>query len=352
MDIPALKKWFFLHRRDLPWRKTPSPYQVWISEVMLQQTRVHAVIPFFSRFMERFPHVKDLAKAPIEEVIKVWEGLGYYSRARNLHEGAKYLVKWHGGEIPKTREELEKIKGIGSYTAGAILSFAYKKKATAIDANIARVMARFFGIEDKITLSKVQKTLETTLYDLLPEQEPWIALEALIELGALVCDKKPECMKCPLAEGCIAKKEQKVDILPLKETKRKATHLHRLVILVEHAGRFLVKKGEKGKVMADLYEFFYVESADFAEINEIEQIEEVKFHRFFSRKIKITSKILHPREKHSFTRFVSHLIPVHLEVETPFSLEGYEWITKKEMRKVPFSSGHKKLLQKIVFSEK
>ncbi|NRA90187.1 MAG: A/G-specific adenine glycosylase, partial [Simkaniaceae bacterium] len=143
MDVTAIRKWFFKNRRNLPWRENPSPYEVWVSEIMLQQTQVSVVVPYFERWMNIFPTIEKLAGAPLEKVIKAWEGLGYYSRARNLHEGAKYLMEENGGELPSSAAELEKVKGIGPYTVGAILSFAYKQKRAAVDGNVLRVLARY-----------------------------------------------------------------------------------------------------------------------------------------------------------------------------------------------------------------
>src|SRR3990167_4180187 len=148
-DHESLKRWFFINRRILPWRENPSPYEVWVSEVMLQQTRVSVVIPYFNRWMKHFPTISDLAKASIEAIIKVWEGLGYYSRARNLHEGAKYLLQFHAGELPDSPEHLKKVRGLGPYTIGAIRSFAFKQKAAAIDGNVLRVIARYFSIMEE-----------------------------------------------------------------------------------------------------------------------------------------------------------------------------------------------------------
>ena len=153
MQIKKLLQWFLANKRDLPWRKDRTPYAVWISEVMLQQTQVVHVIPYFERWMEKFPTVEKLAKASLDEVIKIWEGLGYYSRARNLHVAAGQLLKYHNGKVPSCKEELKKIKGLGPYTIGAILSFAFQKKEACIDGNVKRVMARYFAICDDIGIA-------------------------------------------------------------------------------------------------------------------------------------------------------------------------------------------------------
>src|ERR1700722_10190653 len=179
-DIDSLKDWFVREKRDLPWRENPSPYAVWISEVMLQQTQASVVIPYFERWMARFPTVAVLAEASQGEVIKMWEGLGYYSRVRHLHQAAKDLMYRYAGDLPRTREGLEGIKGIGPYTRGAILSFAFHQKAAAVDGNVLRVLARYFAIEEEI--EKAKKSITELTESILPEEEPWIVMEGLIEL--------------------------------------------------------------------------------------------------------------------------------------------------------------------------
>ena len=245
-ESQKLKDWFFLNRRLLPWRENPSPYEVWVSEVMLQQTQVTVVVEYFQRWMNLFPTVQALAAAPSGKVMKAWEGLGYYSRARNLHQGAQYLMEHHGGELPPNREDLKNVKGLGPYTIGAVLSFAFKQKASAVDGNVLRVLARYFCIEEEIDKSTTRKKIEQLTNDLLPNREPWVVMEALIELGALVCKKKPACHLCPLQQGCRAFKSCKAELLPIKKPRIKITHLHRIVTVIHTGKKVLMKQGEKG----------------------------------------------------------------------------------------------------------
>jgi A/G-specific adenine glycosylase len=179
-EVEKLRSWFLSQRRDLPWRENTTPYAVWVSEIMLQQTQVAVVIPYFQRWMDKFPTICSLAAASIEEVIKEWEGLGYYARARNLHAGAQYVVKNHAGELPETEAELRKIKGLGDYTIGAIRSFAFNHKAATVDGNVLRVLARYYGISDDISKMKSVKKFQGLAQSLLPEIEPWIISESLM----------------------------------------------------------------------------------------------------------------------------------------------------------------------------
>ena len=187
----GLLEWFEANKRVFPWREHPTPYRVWISEVMLQQTRAQVVVSYFDRWMKRFPNVEALAAAPIEEVIKIWEGLGYYSRARNLHKGAQEIVRKHGGRIPNTREALLELPGLGPYTAGAILSFGFHQRATAVDGNVLRVLSRFGWIAEDIGKIAARRKIEALAESLLDEKKPWVSAEALIELGATICLPQP-----------------------------------------------------------------------------------------------------------------------------------------------------------------
>jgi A/G-specific adenine glycosylase len=340
-DWTPLKAWFLDEKRDLPWRNNPSPYQVWISEVMLQQTQVAVVIPYFERWMEKFPTIQKLAEAPIDEVIKIWEGLGYYSRARNIHETAKYIMKEHEGVIPNTKEELSKMKGLGPYTIGAIQSFAFKMKAAAVDGNVIRVLSRYFLIEDDISKGKTVNSMRNFLQEQLPEDESWIISEALIELGATVCQKKPRCQICPLKKTCKGYIQGVAHELPVKSAKIKYEKLFRAVGVVNFENQYLVRRGEKGQIMSDLYEFPYME------IQESEEPKAISLTKHFKKSFGISLKYVsdYPKMSHSFTRFRVVLSPYQYQVKEKFELEGYEWRTLEELKKLAFSSGHRKILQ-------
>lgn len=325
-----LMVWFQKNKRDLPWRKNVSAYGVWISEVMLQQTQVATVIPFYLRWMKAFPTLEDLAKAPIDQVIKLWEGLGYYSRARNLHFGANYIVKYLNGKIPDTKEELLKIKGIGPYTCGALLSFAFKKRATLIDGNVKRVASRFWGLKMSFVQKKEYAQLESFLEQSLPISSEWIFNEALMELGATVCTpKNPDCTNCPLNQQCYAYQHQKQMSFPLKVQRQKSIRLKRAVFILEHKGHLLIEKRDEG-VMKDLYEFPYLE---FFSKKEADQ--KLSYYKTISHQITPMPKVIHTFTHHHVTLF-----PYYIQIKE--KLGNGLWLPLELIEKKPFSSGHRK----------
>ncbi len=229
----SLVGWFNDNHRSFPWREERTPYKVWISEVMLQQTRASVVVPYFIKWMQQFPDVLSLANASLEEVIKAWEGLGYYKRARNLHKGARQIAENFNGNLPDSREALDTISGLGPYTISAILSFGFHKRAAPVDGNVARVMSRYLAIEENICRSKVRKEIEEKTAALLDEEAPWVTAEALIELGATVCTPNPFCEACPLQADCLGLKKGIARTLPIKNGEKPITLLKRTVAVVE-----------------------------------------------------------------------------------------------------------------------
>lgn len=337
--VHPLKEWFQEQKRDLPWRQQANPYAVWISEVMLQQTQVAVVIPYFERWMRLFPTVEALASAPIETAIKAWEGLGYYSRVRNLHEGARYILKEHSGQIPVEAHALGKIKGIGPYTVGAIRSFAFNQKAAAVDGNVMRVIARYFCMEDDLSQPKTVTKIRSMVEEILPEDEPWVVMEALIELGATICSKKPKCDRCPVRNRCQAYVQGDTERLPNNFKKVKIEKLHRAVaVVVSSDGRYLVKKGEKGKVMSDLYEFPYFEILPTA-IEEAGLVKMIKNELDHSVTLKRSLSIV----KHSFTRYSVTLFPFQFTCENPKPIPQHLWLLPDELKHLAFSSGHRRI---------
>lgn len=334
-----LKGWFQTQKRDLPWRQQANPYAVWVSEVMLQQTQVAVVIPYFERWMRLFPTVEALASAPIEVAIKAWEGLGYYSRVRNLHEGARYILKEHNGQLPVEAHALAKIKGIGPYTVGAIRSFAFSQKAAAVDGNVMRVIARYFCLEDDLCLPKVVNKIRSMVEEILPEDEPWVVMEALIELGATVCTKKPKCSLCPIRNRCQAYAQGDAERLPNKSNKVKIEKLYRTVaVLTSNDGRYLVKKVEKGKVMSDLYEFPYFENP--SKIIEGRDLPEKIKNEF---DLTVSVKCALPIIKHGFTKYSVTLFPFQLMCASPKDIPNYHWLSPEELKHLAFSSGHRRV---------
>lgn len=346
-DIHFLKSWFLSQRRDLPWRNDPSPYEVWVSEVMLQQTQVAVVIPYFERWMERFPSIQHLAEADVKDVLKEWEGLGYYSRARNLHSGAQYVLDNHQGELPSSSELLRKIKGLGPYTVGAILNFAFHHRTPAVDGNVLRVIARYHNIKEDICKSSTVKDIHRIADSLLPEEEPWIVSEALIELGATLCNRRPRCFECPLHRSCKAFLSGTADQLPIKSPKKPTTFLYRAVAIIKKGKDILVRQAKDGKVMAGLYEFPYFElTKPELDREELSNLIRIRFG-YKTRWIQALSEA-----QHSFTRYRAHLFPHVFDVEdelstTILSDPDCEWLSRDSIKSLPFSSGHRRILHSI-----
>ncbi len=352
-DLLELKDWFLAERRELPWRQTNDPYAIWVSEIMLQQTRVAVVISYFQRWMEQFPTVQQLADASLNEVLKAWEGLGYYSRARQLHAGAKYIAAELNGKFPDSEEGLSKIKGLGPYTIGAILNFAFHQRIPAVDGNVLRVLSRYNAIEEDISKTKTIKQIRSMTQDLLPHKEPWIISEALIELGATICGRKPKCMQCPLNLSCKAHLRGIADQLPIKPQKAVAIQLYRAVAILVKDRKICLTKGNKGTIMADLYEFPYFE------LNSPKVSVEQLTHKLISHfGDQIAWNCAFPQVKHSFTKYRAELYPHLFHVqENHLSLKSsspypFEWHDLEFVKNLPFSSGHKRILQHLFHLQK
>lgn len=342
INFKKLKSWFLNEKRDLPWRYNPSPYGVWVSEVMLQQTQVAVVIPYYERWMKRFPTIKDLAEAQLDEVIKLWEGLGYYSRARCLHEGAQYVQQNHQGILPNNAEELKKIKGLGPYTIGAILSFAFHQRVAAVDGNVLRVLSRLFGIREDISKQKIINQFRDIAHTILPQEESWIQNEALIELGATVCSKKAKCIECPLRSDCQAFAKGIVNELPYKSTKISTQYLFRAVPVITSGQYVLVKRGEKGQIMSDLHEFPFFETSD--EGWPVQMLKE-QILTNWSLPLKFVKEL--STVNHSFTHYKVRLNPIHFSSSKTPSIPGYLWMSQEELKKLAFSSGHRRIYQRL-----
>ncbi len=265
----SLIVWYLRHKRDLPWRHTTDPYRIWLSEIMLQQTRVAQGMPYYFAFTEHFPTVFDLANASEEQVLKLWQGLGYYSRARNLHKTAQIVAFEFGGNFPGNYTELLKLKGVGEYTAAAIASFSYDEAVPVVDGNVFRVLSRYFDIETDIANASAKKEFAALAFELMPKNDPAFFNQALMEFGALQCvPKNPDCMACPLQSGCLALKYKKVNQLPVKskKTKVKNRFLNYLVLSDENGQTAIQKRTAKG-IWHNLYEFPLIETETESEAN-------------------------------------------------------------------------------------
>ena len=255
--VKPLLLWYRTNARDLPWRRQPAPYRVWVSEIMLQQTRVEAVKPYFARFMEAYPEISDLARAEEGQLMKLWEGLGYYSRARNLKKAAQAAVEQYEGCLPADFEKLKKLPGIGPYTAGAIASIAFQLPVPAVDGNVLRVMMRLLADRQDIARPDVKKQVEEKLKKVIPGDCPGEFNQALMELGALICvpNGSPKCAECPWEGLCLANRKGLTGEIPFKSPKKARRIEDRTVFLIQSEGKTGVRKrGEQG-LLAGLYEF-------------------------------------------------------------------------------------------------
>ena len=252
-----LLTWYDDCRRVLPWREEPTPYHVWISEIMLQQTRVEAVKPYYKRFLQHLPDIKSLAEAPEELLLKLWEGLGYYNRVRNMQKAAIQIMDEYRGEMPGEYLQLLNLKGIGSYTAGAIASIAFGKAVPAVDGNVLRVLARYRMDDELISDAKVKQRVEKELAEVMPKGRPGDFNQAMMELGAMVCapNGAPHCEKCPLQEGCLAYHENCTCDYPKKAVKKERAIEEKTVLLIQDADRAALRKRDKKGLLAGLYEF-------------------------------------------------------------------------------------------------
>ncbi|NBD23762.1 A/G-specific adenine glycosylase [Paenibacillus glycinis] len=258
-----LLSWYLANKRELPWRISRDPYRVWVSEIMLQQTRVDTVIPYYERFMEKFPTAAALATAPEPEVLKCWEGLGYYSRARNLQAGAREVLARHGGVLPDDRDAVAALRGVGPYTTGAIMSIAFNRPEPAVDGNVMRVLSRYFCLEDDIAKPSTRIGIEKLAASLIPEGAAGDFNQALMELGALVCTpKSPGCLTCPVMMHCEGRMAGKEHTLPIKTKAKPPRRETRIAALIsgsgEHAGKLLARRRPDSGLLAQMWELPHV----------------------------------------------------------------------------------------------
>lgn len=252
----ALLQWFEAEARDLPWRRTRDPYRVYLAEIILQQTRVAQGLPYYERFLERFPTLKDLAAADEQDVLKQWEGLGYYTRARNMHKAAGILMEQYAGCFPDNPESLVLLPGIGRYTAGAIASIAFNKPVPLVDGNVKRVLARLYAIDDPIDLHPTEQLLWERAATMIPADKPGNFNQAMMELGARICTPKaPQCEICPVQRHCCAKTQKRQDVLPVRLPKKDIPHHQVAIAAIYSNGRYLIGKRPSKGLLGGLWEF-------------------------------------------------------------------------------------------------
>jgi A/G-specific adenine glycosylase len=263
--ISKIISWYIDNKRDLPWRKTTNPYHIWISEIILQQTRIYQGIGYYNRFIKKFPDVESLANADEDEVLKLWQGLGYYSRARNLHATARIIVKNYNGNFPKEIEEIKSLKGIGQYTASAIASISYKLPYPAVDGNVYRVLSRLFGIYTQIDSTAGKKEFYELSGELIDKKNPDLYNQAMMEFGAIQCvPKSPECIKCPVNIYCFAYKNHEIPNLPVKskKSKQKERFFNYLLIWEKDKKNMYLSRRKGNDIWKNLYELPLLESKE------------------------------------------------------------------------------------------
>ena len=266
----SLIKWYEANKRELPWRDISDPYRIWISEIILQQTRVNQGLSYYLRFIERFPDVKALAIANEDEVLKYWQGLGYYSRARNLHKTAQIIAEKYKGKFPNSYTDIVQLKGIGAYTAAAVCSFAYNQAYAVVDGNVYRVLSRLFAIETPIDSNKAKKEFSELATNMLDKSKPGIHNQAIMEFGALQCvPVQPDCNACPFQKTCKAYKLDLVDKLPIKASKTKVRERFFNYFLIQYQSKIYIQKRTEKDIWQNLYELPLIESNKLFEPEEI-----------------------------------------------------------------------------------
>ncbi|MFM1655281.1 A/G-specific adenine glycosylase [Brevibacillus sp. B_LB10_24] len=340
-----LLAWYDQQKRDLPWRINSDPYRVWVSEIMLQQTRVETVKPYYENFMQQFPNVEALADAPEDQVLKAWEGLGYYSRARNLQAAARQVKEEYGGYVPDTIEEISTLKGVGPYTAGAILSIAYGKPEPAVDGNVMRVFSRLLYMEDDIAKPSTRVIFEELVRQTIPADRAGDFNQALMELGALVCvPRNPQCLTCPVFDYCLARREGVQDRLPVKGKAKPPRPVHYLVAVVRRGDELLISRRPEQGLLAGMWEFPMVEAKP--RLDPADLLEEVLQDRYG-----ITAAYGGEltRVQHTFSHLHWELDVYLYEYEAgAVTADSARFVPQDELQAYAFPVAHSKIIQALI----
>jgi len=330
----SLYDWYNVNYRDLPWRSTKDPYHIWLSEIILQQTRIDQGLKYYQTFIEHYPTIEDLADASEEEVLKDWQGLGYYSRARNLHFAAQQIMSEHGGNFPSTYSDIKALKGVGDYTAAAIASFAFDLPHAVVDGNVYRFLSRLFGISTAIDSTEGIKVFKSLAQTLLSETEPAIHNQAMMEMGATVCTpKKTKCKECLFVEKCIAHKEHTIDQLPVKKKKiTQRTRFFHYLILDCNEFLWLNKRDQKG-IWQNLYDFPLIEASE-------QQRTKKELHQavasMFNAEMKFNLLYISDLRKHILSHQIVKARFYHLKTDNvPIKSDYFLQIRKAELKNYP-----------------
>jgi A/G-specific adenine glycosylase len=357
MKTSALLRWYHANKRDMPWRSDPTPYKVWISEMMLQQTRVETVIPYFERFIKRFPSIEVLADASIEDVLKLWEGLGYYSRARNLHKAAKIVADQFGGALPQTAAELQTLPGIGPYASAAVAGIAFGEAVPVVDGNVLRVVTRLHVIEDDISRNPTREHVRSLL--LAPIQrsgDPSAFNQAIMELGAMICTPKhPNCAECPFCETCEAHKSNKVDQFPVKVKKPAIPKIDVVVAVISDLGNrsaVLVQQRNGSGMLPGLWEVpgGKIQPGETYATAAIRKVKEQ-----LNLEIDVPGKVL-TELKHTYSHFRVHITAVTATIRDGLPVAGKgidqaRWVTVDECAELAFGKAARQILDHVFGEE-
>ncbi len=328
-----LIQWYQQNKRDFPWRKDQDPYHIWISEIMLQQTTTETVIPYYIHFLEVFPTIEKLASASLEEVYKMWEGLGYYRRAKHLHESAQIIVDKYDGQFPREYDEILALKGIGSYTAGAISSIAYGKPVPAVDGNVLRIMSRYYLIKENIVELKIQKQIFKIVQELIQGHDASAFNQGLMDLGATICRPvHPQCSICPIQKKCQAYRYNQQEVLPISIKKIKKQEIGFITGIITYQNKFLLIQNPPGGLLENLYGFIqYDVESPYSFIT--------SFQENYQQELKIQSYI--KDIKHVFTHRTWFMHVYHFTLN--HEIKGM--YTLEEIQSLPLSTAHLKVLK-------
>ncbi len=326
--------WYEENKRSLPWRLTRDPYKVWLSEIILQQTRIVQGLPYYLSFEKNFPDVKSLARAPEDKVLRLWQGLGYYSRARNLHACAKKIVADYNGQFPASYEALKELPGIGSYTAAAIASISFREPVAVVDGNVFRVLARVFGIDKDIASNEGKKYFFAKANELIPSDQPDVFNQAVMEFGALHCTpQNPKCESCPFNRSCVANQRNLQKLLPVKSPKQKVKKRYFTYLVIGHEGKFLMRKRKPGDIWNGLYDFYLIESKKQQKPTDI-----IKSRKELAKLIveAVSDNYKHVLSHQQLnTRFVSCSIKTLKSIQSILKTDELKLYSKKQIEKLP-----------------
>ena len=344
-----LLAWFEKDQRRLPWRENRHWYFVWVSEVMLQQTQVSQVVPYFNRFIDRFPTVHDLANASQEEVLKLWEGLGYYSRARNMHRASRVIITEYNGELPHDIKQVLNLPGFGPYISHAVLSLAFNLPFAVVDGNVKRVIARLFAVKDDLRLTTTHRNIQVLADKLLHLKQPGVFNEALMELGALIClPVSPACNRCPVMVFCQANIQGITAQIPYKSVAKKVPQVESIAIIMRSGKKYLVGKRPQDEMLAGMWEFPVVRLTAEMRADHINEVFLFKRFRIKAKQIKSW-----PGIKHAYTHFKLTLYPRFFEVFNGKIKDTFydelRWLTLEQIKSLPMHKVVWKILNHVDF---